>query len=145
SVNRLSGVFTTTSRSESFCSLINQIKLYTKKGDRIFAYPSISMVYFASEALPFANHSWIDLLDFEALHKKLQEFSEENFPVLVIKSKTNTSDYRWGGVRLNRKSCQEAEDMEKKIEIIDQVVHCKWKLTLVWSNLDFDVFLTSRH
>jgi len=141
--SRLRGIYTTSQRAESFNSLIREVKKYTQSGDRVLAYHYIPLVYYASNTLPYGNHSWLTILSLPSLEKKVGEFSPEEIPSVIVKSKTNAANPEWGlsGIPI---WYDDSSDMLQKIDLLDQAIKNNWDLKLVWSNSDFDLFIPSR-
>jgi hypothetical protein len=133
---RLEGIYTTRKRAASLQSLIQQIQLRTHAGERILAYPYISMVYYASGTLPWGDHAWLTLLSVQELHKKVQKWAADAPPLLIVRAKTDAVHPRWGDVRT---PCP-ADALREKVALLDDAIARTWRLTLVWSNLDFDLY-----
>lgn len=142
-VSRLRGIYTTSGRAESFNALIREVKKYTHSGDRVLAYHYIPLVYYASNTLPYGNHSWLTILSLPSLEKKVGEFSPEEIPSVIVKSKTNAANSEWGlsGIPIWYEG---SSDMLQKIDLLDQTIENNWDLQLVWSNSDFDLFIPTR-
>jgi hypothetical protein len=141
---RLRRIFTSPARAESFDSLIAQIQKHAKPSDQILAYHHFPMIYYASETLPYGNHAWLELLTLSSLAKKIETFSEQLPPVLIVKTKIDPLNPHWGLKQIPRWSAQDDPDMGEKLKMLDELTATKWNSTLVWSNQDFDLYLTEK-
>ena len=137
---RLAGIYTSPERAKSLDSLLEEIAKFSKKGDLIFAYHNIPMIYFASGNLPYGNHAWLDNLTPEAIRNKIDSFPSQNPPALIIKCKTNAENSEWGIKPLPLfDECDNDQNLIK-IQFMDKILLAKWDLKLLWSNADFDLY-----
>lgn len=123
---RLKGIYTSHGRAESVNGLIGAITRFTKRGDQILAYHYIPMIYFASDTLPLGNHCSLTYLALPDLAKKMDGFSEQNPPTLILRSKTNTTSLEWGLRTLPFWNDQaDKQEMLQKVALIDLAVQKK--------------------
>jgi hypothetical protein len=143
---RLRGIYTTAQRQQSFDALVHEIQHYARRGDPIFAYFHIPMVYFASGTRPLGEMTWFEaFLSPQKTEEMWSQFSPSSPPVLIVKAKTDTLNPSWGLIPLSPFGYAESNPLQHDLlqqiaKIVDQKTRELWDLTLVWSNPDFELF-----
>jgi hypothetical protein len=87
----LRGVFTTQERALVMQELLDELKNHVKPGDLLFAYESISLIYFLTQTRPYLYRSWpmVEVSStFDRLLKKA-EMKQPYYPI-VVRAKAST-------------------------------------------------------
>lgn len=134
--SKLQLVYTTKERAKVVEELLSELSKYVNKGDYLFTFEHISLLYYLSETTPYLYNSWPMLyqpIQFkEAIQRAINEKKE--LPV-IVRAKRSTSDVEWpnSGTGLMRWGL----DIENRkiMEYFIQIHH----YNLVWQNDFFQI------
>ena len=138
---RLRWIFTTELRARSVNDLFDALSSHVQKNDRILAYSSIPMLYYATGTIPILKKNWLNIKNItrkevegiaSALCRK-EAKGAANVPVVIVRARMNARDGRWG-LREDVFSINRPE----LVRIIDGAV-ARCRPIRIWANLDFEL------
>lgn len=141
-IQKLNGLYMPPELADCLDSLIPEIQKYAKNGDRILACPYNSLLYYLTGTLPAGDHACLFYLDFEPFKRKIDQISENQPPVLIVRTKIDFSDLEM----LKRTAAlpTDAKFLSKlKMDYFNEKLIEGFNAKLIWSNALFDLFVPS--
>jgi hypothetical protein len=138
---RLRHVWTRPGRQESFDGLVDAVQRESRTGDRVLAYSSVSLIYYAARRRPLFDITWMDILPPYDLVSRLTRLCSEEVPALIVRTRGSLMNVEWGSVEQPLEFS--LPFFERAHRLIDEAVAARCHAGLVWSNRDFEVLRPS--
>lgn len=129
---KLKGTITSIQKQRALDELFSEISIHVNKGDKIFAYHSIPMVYWGSDTFPVTSHCWPWLLGIEYIRKELTDHFSMETPKIIVKAKFNSSESKW--------VIKEEAWYKEGIVEMDKCVQKYFNPKLIWTNNLFEIY-----
>jgi len=93
---KLKMIYTTKERSKVVEELLSELSKYVQKGEYLFTFEQISLLYYLTEAKPYLYNSWPMLYQPNELKSAIEKASKEKEELpIIVRAKRSTSNFEW--------------------------------------------------
>ena len=147
---KIKGTYTRPNSGKAIDELLFQIEKHTKKGDKIFAFLAIPLIYYASDRENVID----DMLNFDViqspriLEKKLTKLCSNQVytPKILVKSKKVVYDTNWQSNLQVAKPIPENNSWNERDNsiMINKIVEDNCKPKVIWENEYFQILVPQK-
>ena len=132
----LVGTFTTAERAKVVAELLDAMSVFTKPGDDVLAYHSITTVHYLTATRPWLGHIWPDMLTGDAIEARIRqrERSGARLPC-IVRAKGSTWTSSWPSEAMPPNWLHLDESISQRLEEFIR----RHRYVLSWSNDFFEI------
>ncbi len=140
----LKGTITRKEKHKALAELLPVIGERVEKGDYIFGYHSMPMIYYLTDTVPITltDYCFVTMKSKDQLEERLNENFSKRAPKIIVKSKFNPFRPKWDYMSGNyKKDPIYADFVSEKVDLIERKLEEFYKPTKIWSNAAFEVYV----